>query len=178
MSRRDSYSVRISGLADGNHDFLFEIDRKFFAVLEQSEIDNGNVIAKVMLEKNPDVLALHFDIDGEVEVICDRCLEPFMAKVTSQQTIFIKRGDIPGEIEDDVIMIHKDDHEIDVGQFIYEYIVLALPLKKIHPGQGKGVQACNPEMIRKLDAHRGNRVNKDRTDPRWDVLKGIIEKNN
>lgn len=170
--------MRISGLADGNHDFLFEINKQFFATLEQPEIENGNVEAKVVLEKGPGVLSLHFDITGEVEVLCDRCLEPFMAKINSRQTIFVKMGDTPGEIEDDVIMIHKDDHEIYVGQFIYEFIVLALPMKKIHPDRGKGMQTCDPEMIRKLDAHRGKQVRKEQTDPRWDALKGIIEKNN
>ena len=84
-------------------------------------------------------------------------------------------GDTPGEIEDDVIMIHKDDHEIDVGQFMYEFIILALPYQRIHPNDDNGVPACNPEMIRKLEAHRGNRKQKDQMDPRWDALKGIIE---
>ncbi len=178
MSRKGSYAVRISGLADGNHDFLFELDHQFFASLEEPEIENGNVKVHLLLVKEPGVLSLHFAIAGEVEVICDRCLEPFMAKIEASHTIFVKMGDTPGEIEDDVVMIHQDDHEIEVGQFIYEFIVLALPIKKIHTGRGRGAEACNPDMIRKLDAHSGKKVPEEQTDPRWDALKGIIGKSN
>ena len=125
--------MRISGLADGVHDFSFDLKQEFFASLEQPELENGDVEAQVILEKKPGVLSLHFSLNGVVEVICDRCLEPFMMGIDAKQTIFVKMGDTPGEIEDDVIMIHKDDHEIEVGQFMYEFIILALPYKKIHP---------------------------------------------
>ena len=54
MSKRDSYAVRISGLGEGDHDFSFELDQKFFALFEQSEIENGNVQAEVILEKKMD----------------------------------------------------------------------------------------------------------------------------
>ena len=175
MSKRGSYAVRISGLTDGDHDFSFELDQQFFTSLEQPEVENGMVNAEVILERKPGVLSLHFHLDGKVEVVCDRCLEPFMTGIETTQTIFVKMGDTPGEIEDDVIMIHKDDHEIDVGQFMYEFIILALPYQRIHPNDDNGVPACNPEMIRKLEAHRGNRKQKDQMDPRWDALKGIIE---
>ena len=177
MSKRGSYAVRISGLADGDHDFSFELDQQFFASLEQSEIERGDVEADIVLEKKPSVLSLHFNLRGKVEVTCDRCLEPFMTVIETSQTIYVKMGETPGEIEDDVIMINKDDHEIDVGQFIYEFIILALPYKRIHPDDEQGAPACNPEMIRRLDDHRGNQVQEDQTDPRWDALKGIIEKN-
>jgi uncharacterized protein len=175
VSRGDSYAVRISGLADGNHDFLFELDRQFFASFEPSEVGTGNVKAKVTLEKKPGVLTLHFSLAGKVEVICDRCLEPFLAEVRTSQTVFVKMGETPGEIEDDVIMIHKDDHEIQVGQLIYEFIVLALPYRRIHPENAGGVPACNPEMIRKLEEHTGSGVTGEQYDPRWDALKGLIE---
>jgi uncharacterized protein len=177
VSRKGSYAVRISGLADGNHDFLFELDKQFFASLEKPEIENGNVRANLLLEKEPGVLSLHFTIAGEVEVTCDRCLEPFMAKIEASHTIFVKMGDTPGEIEDNVVMIHKDDHEIEVGQLLYEFIVLALPIKRIHPSRGNGASACNPDMIRTLNAHSGKKVPEDQTDPRWDALKRIIGKN-
>ena len=179
VSTRGSYAVRISGLGEGNHDFSFELDQKFFASFEQAEIEKGNVLAKVVLEKKGGVLALHFSIDGEVEVICDRCLEPFMTKINSSQIIFIKTGESPGEIDDDVVIIGKDDHEIEVGHYMYEFIILALPYKRIHPTDNKGNSSCNQDMLERLNALRSKQSEQnDQTDPRWDALKGIIEKNN
>ncbi|MEN8228319.1 MAG: DUF177 domain-containing protein [Bacteroidota bacterium] len=179
MNKRGSYAVRISGLGGGEHDFSFELDQQFFDSFEHSEIENGNVHAEVILEKKHGVMTLHFSLVGEVEVVCDRCLERFMTGIKTSQLIFVKIGEKPGEIEDDVVVIEKDDHEIEVGHTMYEFIILALPFKRIHPSDGEGNSMCNPEMLEKLDAHRNKETDKnDQTDPRWDALKGIIEKNN
>ena len=178
MSKRGLYAVRISGLGDGNHDFSFDLDRQFFVLFEQSEIDNGNVHTEVSLEKKQGLLSLHFKLEGEVEVMCDRCLQDFMIEVSTTQTIFVKMGDTPGEVEDDVLIIGRDDHEIEVDQYLYEFIMLALPYQKIHPEDSDGNPTCNPEMLKKLDAHRTKEPDKEeKIDPRWDALKGIIEKN-
>ena len=178
MSKQGLYALRISGLGEGDHDFSFELDQRFFASLEHSEIEKGNVQAQVILKKKHGLLSLHFTLAGEVEVICDRCLELFMTQVSATQDIFVKIGKNPGEVADDVVVIEKDDHEIDVGQSMYEFIILALPFKRIHPSDNSGSSMCNPEMLEKLDAH-GKKITdkKDQTDPRWEALKGIIEKN-
>jgi len=179
VSKRGSYAVRISGLGEGDHDFLFELDKKFFDSFEHSEIENGNVLVNVNLEKKPGVLALHFSLSGKVEVICDRCLDPILTGISATQKIFVKTGKTPGEIDDDVLIIGKDDHEIEVGQIMYEFILLGLPFKRIHPTNDEGISMCNSEMLKKLEAHRMKESHKnDQTDPRWDALKGIIEKNN
>ena len=110
-------------------------------------------------------------------MICDRCLETFSTGISTTQKIFVKPGETPGEIEDDVVIIGKDDHEIDVGHFMYEFILLDLPFKRIHPSDGDENSMCNPEMLEKLDAHSIRETyQNNQTDPRWDALKGIIEK--
>jgi uncharacterized protein len=176
VSKRGTYAIRISGLGEGDHDFSFELDRQFFALFEHPEIDHGNVLAEVRLEKKQGVIALHFSLKGEVEVECDRCLERFMIGISTGQTIFVKMGDTPGEIEDDVLMIGRDDHEIEVGQYMYEFIMLALPYQKVHPDDAQGNSTCDPEMLKQLEAYRLREADqKENSDPRWDALKDIIE---
>jgi uncharacterized metal-binding protein YceD (DUF177 family) len=178
VSKRGSYAVRISGLGEGDHNFSFELDKQFFALFEHSEISEGKVLAEVVLEKKPGVFSLHFTLKGQVEVVCDRCLEPFMTDVSTSQSIFIKMGETPGEVEDDVLIIERDDHEIEVTQYLYEFIILALPYQRIHPDDAEGHSTCNTEMLKKLNAHRSIASDREeKTDPRWDALKGIIEKN-
>lgn len=176
MSKRGTYAVRISGLGEGDHDFSFELDRQFFTLFEHPEIESGNVHAEVTLEKKTGVFSLHFLLKGEVEVVCDRCLEKFMTGISSSQSVFVKMGDTTGEIEDDVLMIGRDDHEIEVGQYLFEFIILALPYQKVHPEDSRGNSTCDPEMLKLLDAHRFREPDqKEKSDPRWDALKGIIE---
>ena len=176
MSKRGTYAIRISGLGEGDHGFSFELDRKFFALFEHPEIDNGNVHADVSLEKKTGVFSLHFTLKGEVEVVCDRCLEKLMTGISTSQSVFVKMGDSPGEIEDDVLMIGRDDHEIEVGQYLFEFIILALPYQKVHPEDSHGNSTCDPEMLKRLDAHSFKEPDQNENgDPRWDALKGIIE---
>lgn len=177
MRKQGIYAVRISGLEEGDHDFSFELDKQFFDSFEQPEIENGKVLARIILGKKHGVITLRFLLTGEVEVVCDRCLESFNAGVDTEQKIFVKLGDTAGEIEDDVVMIGKNDYEIEVGQFMYEFIVLALPFKRIHPLDEDGNSTCNQEMLQTLEDHRAkNQEQNDQTDPRWDALKGITEK--
>ena len=179
MRKQGKYTVRISGLGEGDHDFSFELNKQFFDSFKQSEIANGKVLARVILERKHGIIALRFLLTGEVEVVCDRCLESFNAGVDTAQKIFIKLGDTPGEIEDDVVVIGINDHEIEIGQFMYEFIVLALPFKRIHPLDEDGNSTCNPEMLQTLEDHRAkNQEQYSQTDPRWDALKGITAKNN
>ena len=176
MNKRGSYSIRISGLGDGDHDFSFELDQEFFALFEYPEIEDGMVQARILFEKKVGVLALHFDLSGEVEVICDRCLELFRAPIETKQTIFVKLGEEAEEVDDDVIVIARDEHEIEVGQYMCEFIILALPYQRVHPEDKNGKSTCNPEMLKKLEAHQANDLDgQNSSDPRWDVLKGIIE---
>ena len=178
MKKRGSYAVRISGLGEGDHNFSFELDREFFALFDHSEISKGEVLAEVIMNKKAGVISLHFSLSGEVEVTCDRCLEEFMIVVESTQTIFVKPGDSPGELEDNVLIIGRDDHEVQAGQLLYEFIVLALPYQRIHPEDMYGDSGCNKYMFKRLNAHRAEEPDKEeKTDPRWDALKGIIEKN-
>lgn len=178
MKKRGSYAVRISGVGEGDHNFSFELDREFFALFDHSEISKGEVLAEVIMNKKAGVMSLHFSLSGKVEVACDRCLEEFMIDVESTQTIFVKPGDSPGELEDNILIIGRDDHEVEVGQLLYEFIVLALPYKRIHPVDIYGDSGCNKDMLKRLNALRTEEPDKEeKTDPRWDALKGIIEKN-
>lgn len=179
MSKQGKYAVRISGLGEGEHHFSFELDHLFFASFGDQELHNGRVEALVTLEKTPSFMALHFTFAGEVELKCDRCLDPFMSDIHYVQTVFVKYGDVPGDLEDDVIMIRKDDHEVEVGQLMYEYIILSLPVQRIHPVDENGDSGCDPEMLEKLNALSSTEPHlENQGDPRWDALKGIIEKNN
>jgi uncharacterized metal-binding protein YceD (DUF177 family) len=170
--------VRISGVGEGNHRFSFDLGEEFFTSFDQPEVQNGIIRADVVLEKTMGFMALHFTLEGEVELICDRCLDPFMTPVRALQTIYVKTGDTPGELEDNVIMIGKEEHEIEVGQLMYEYIVLSLPVQKIHPADSLGRSACDPEMLRRIEALSPGETRGKSGDPRWDALKGIIENNN
>jgi uncharacterized metal-binding protein YceD (DUF177 family) len=179
VKKGDSYIVRISGLGEGEHDFSFKLGRDFFTSFDQTEIEHGEVNAAVILKKSAGSMVLYFHLKGEVEVVCDRCLDRFMIPIRSDQQLILKRGEKPGEIEDDVVVIGMEEHEIDVRQYLYEFLMLSLPCRRVHPPDENGLSGCNPKMIEKLESHQDREDSPNgETDPRWDALKEIIEKNN
>ena len=178
VSKRGVYVLRISGLGEGEHHFSFELGQEFFASFNHPDVQHGIIQAGLILEKKPGFMAIHFTFEGELEVSCDRCLDYFMTQISTRQTIFVKVGETPGELEDDVIMIGKDDHEIEVGKLMYEYILLSLPVQRTHPEDASGHSTCNPEMLKRLkELNPDIQPDREKTDPRWDALKDIIEKN-
>ena len=173
----EEYVVRLSGLEDGTHEFGFTLDDSFFATYDYDEIKSGAVEASVYLVKKPGVLTLDIHLEGMVNLTCDRCLEQYQQAVDKQEQLFLKYGDHTEELEDNVVMIPWETHEIRVAHYLFEFIVLSLPLKKVHPDREDGSNGCNPNMMNKLKEHAIRKGDQE-IDPRWNELKKIIEKNN
>ena len=64
--------------------------------------------------------------------------------------------------------------EVDIAQYVYEMLVLAVPLKRIHPGVLDGsLQSEALKKLEELQPQRGKKY-RARTIPRWDELKKLL----
>lgn len=169
------YSIPLAGLKEARYTYDFKIGDDFFEAFEGSEIKRGEFRVMVVLEKRITHIELDITINGRAEVVCDRCLDTFYLPVSSANRLFVKQGRELEEADPDMITMPLDEHEIDLSQFFYEYIHLALPLKRIHPDDSNGRTTCNGEMIRKLEAHL--MTGEGDPDPRWDELKKLTGTN-
>jgi len=167
--------VRFPGLKERSDTFEFVLDDSFFAFHNLADWNGGMVNAHIEMEKKPDMVTLSFALSGNVEVVCDRCLEPYHQEISAAETLYVKFGDESEEIEENIVIIPRDQTMLEVSQYLYEYIALALPVKKVHPEDRDGNTACDPEMLEKLEAHNQSEEQPE-TDPRWDELKKLIEK--
>lgn len=170
------YSIPFRGLSDGQHSFQFDIDKTFFDEFDSSEIKIGSITAEISLFKEPQLLEMDFFIHGTIEVTCDRCLDNFELPVQYKGRLFFKFGEESGELSDEIIILSPGKTEINIAQYLYEFIHLSLPYTKVHPYLN-GKSGCNPDMIEKLDSLRGKESGKEDHDPRWDKLKEINSKN-
>jgi len=162
------YEIPFKGLGLGTHQFDFEIGDSFFKNLSYSEITRGKVWAEVELIKESTMLILDFVLKGEVELTCDRCLEQYTQPLEGSFKLIVKFGEEPEEVSDEIIIIPFEQAAFDLTQYFYEYIVLLLPLKHVHPDDEEGNSTCDVEMLKQIDEH-GNRE----SDPRWAALKNI-----
>jgi uncharacterized metal-binding protein YceD (DUF177 family) len=143
------YNVVISGLSAGIHTYPFTLGDAFFADFEGSEVQHGQLEAVVSVEKKHDFLQLGVRIAGNVTIPCDRCLDDLQLPVQFYATPVVKFIDgkideyLPGD--EDILWAANGSHELDVAPYLYDSIILSLPLRRVHPdGQ------CNREMMERL----------------------------
>ena len=173
MSILSFYNIAFKWLSQGKHLFEFEVDDKFFAEFEDGLVDKGQVNVKLTIEKQSSLMIFWFDIQGTVNVQCDRCLEMYDQKIESQDRIFVKFGEKEYVEGDDVIWVSTNDYQLNVAQLIYEFIGLAIPIKRIHPDDENGNSTCDQEMIEKLNKYIIKE--KEQKTSVWNDLKKLLD---
>ncbi|MBQ2808447.1 MAG: DUF177 domain-containing protein [Bacteroidaceae bacterium] len=178
MGRFDKYNVDLKGLKTAPLEMEFDLDNAFFGDIEGEEFQKGTVKATVTVQKNRDVYDFAFVLEGTVVVPCDRCLDDLEIEVSTENSLKVKLGDDYAD-EGDIVIVPEQDGDFNIAWYLYEFIVLALPMKRVHaPGK------CNHEMTGKLKKHSVEESDvadgeEQEIDPRWAGLKNIqIEEDN
>jgi uncharacterized protein len=176
VKQKHLFKIPFKGLKVGKHEFDFDTDDSFFEEFEGSEINKGKVHTRVVLEKSNTLMELHFELHGLVLTLCDRCLDDLEIAVDYKTSMYVKFGDETEEQTDEIIILSHNEHELDVAQYIYEFINLSMPYKRVHPDDPRGKSTCNKEMLENLDKYllRGK---EQETDPRWNDLRNLMNNN-
>jgi uncharacterized protein len=176
-----AYSINIVGLSNKQHQFHYEFGHEFFREYGTDLVSEGTFVVDLLLDKHETFLEGEFKIKGNARLVCDRSLEPFDFPIEITRKIVFKYGDKNEEITDEIIIIHRDTATLEVGQYIYEFIALAIPLKKLHPrfkdeeeqdedlSTGKIVYSSEAEG----DENNPDNDNDNEIDPRWNILKKL-----
>ena len=168
------YTIPFKGLKEGRYSFEFEVNNEFFEKFEESEIKEGTLLATVEMDKRTTHLDLLVKIVGTVMISCDRCLEMFSYPINCKNRLIVKFGNDTANNDADVIYLSTDEYELDLRQHLYEFIHLALPIRRVHPLDKNGKTGCNPEMIKKLNELLIDEEKQNNTDPIWDELKKLM----
>lgn len=161
------YTIPISGLKEGVHQFDFQIDSTFFEHFEASPIKKGDLRVDFYFDKQSSMYVLIFEVNGKVSVECDRCLEEFEMPIKSSNTL-IAKFDASEADDADIIHIPKTAIEIKVAEFIYEFIVLSVPLMKKHEDAG---EECPEDVFEYLDKEEDATDETPNNNPFLDALK-------
>ena len=81
MGQGDDTTIRFSGLKSGRYEYTFVLDDDFFAEHKNDEIHGGSVEIKAKMERKEHLLMFGFELQGEVETWCDRCLGEMMVPI-------------------------------------------------------------------------------------------------
>ncbi len=163
------YLIAFAGLKNGEYNFEYIIDDSFFKDREYSEIQKALIKTDILLAKESQLLVFNIKMEGTINVMCDRCGDPFDVLVWGEKKLIITLTNNSFEDEEDIASLPLDASEIDLSPYLYEYISLLLPLRRVHPNIEKGIDTCNEESLKLLEKF-STKEKETATDPRWDAL--------
>lgn len=148
-SKAQEYIIDYKTLESGIYEFNYHIDKEFFAMFDEPMAQDGDANVHATMRVTSAGLDIRLDITGTLQVECDRCLETFDMPIDASYDLVVKYGvkTTPHDEADDVITIGSDDDFLDLSQHIYEYVVLSLPARRVHPDTPDGQPGCDPEML-------------------------------
>ncbi|GAA4245335.1 DUF177 domain-containing protein [Winogradskyella psychrotolerans] len=176
MKALKSYTIPFVGLKEGMHHFDFQIDNTFFQHFEYDEFNAIDVKIDLEFEKKSTLLELNFSAEGSVNVNCDISNEPYNQAINDNFKLVVKFGNEYNDDNDDILIVPHGEYEINVAQYIYELIILAVPIKRVHPGIEDG--SLESDILSKLEELSPSEDHKTKSsediDPRWNNLKKLL----
>ena len=172
MDTFTDFIIPIIGLKLGEHFYQFNVDREFFKEFDNTDLQEGSLRVDLILKKRSNHLELMFHVKGSVNCLCDRCGSDLKLPLDHQEMRIVKFSQEDFDNTDDVLIIGREDHEINVSHIVYETIFLGLPIRKFHDQETNG-QICDEEVLKRLKEYQKKEANKG-VDDRWSVLKKLL----
>lgn len=157
MGKLDGYKVDLKGMATDTVSYRWQADNDFFSAVQGSDIKQGLLDVALRVKRTSGAYELEFQLQGEVEVTCDRCLESMNQPIDAFCTLRVVMGE--DFVDDgDVVVIPEREGVINVAWNIYEFAALQIPLRHVHPDCEALSESSEEEKV----------------DPRWAELKKLI----
>jgi uncharacterized metal-binding protein YceD (DUF177 family) len=161
------YLISYKSLEYGEYTYNYNIRDAFFEKFDNTDVKGANLKASILLNKKNTHIEIYFDIKGTIALICSRCLEPLDYKINIEQTIYIKFGEEDISEDENLYILSDAQNEINLSEFINEFIVVAVPIRSVHPEDKNGEPTCPSNMLKYINniKNEGSQV-----DPRWNEL--------
>lgn len=183
MRKKNEYNLVFSGLKKGIHEYDYTIDSSFFEIFDYDEFQAVNVNVHAVLNKKDTLMELTLTQKGTVGVTCDLTNEPFDLPVESELNLVIKFGEAFNDDHDEILVLPHGAFEFNIAQFIYEMIVLSVPLKRVHPSVQEEISEDEEDDMQNLVYVASTSEEEEETkkeneiDPRWSKLANLLTDN-
>ena len=123
------FVVSLPDLGGGPKLFEWRAGHEFFESFGNTEILDADIVVTARVSDRGLTVKADCEIHGGVTVACDRCLEDLVIPVDAsfEETYTPESG------------------ELDLGQDVYDYVCISIPLQRTHP-EGE----CNVETTKYL----------------------------
>ena len=144
MAKCNTYNIDYHAVGEGQSTIEFQITDALFELCDSPEIKHGEGLAVFSVNKKGDTARVDVNIKATINAPCDRCLDDVNIQVEWTGETLFKVTEHEGEYDGDIIYINPRHQTVELGQYIYESIILALPLERAHAD----IKNCNPDMLK------------------------------
>lgn len=156
----DLYSHDLKGKT-----FEWDADDDFFAAID-GLVQRGKIHVTAECVSAGAIYKFMIHIVGTVIVPCDRCLADLELRIDTADELAVKLGE---DYDDDgeCVVVPEAEGCIDLAQFIYEFVVLSMPITCQHePGK------CDDAMMQTLSEHQAARSGQEGDEDDDDIVGG------
>ncbi len=131
---------------------------------------------ELLARRSGETFYFNSKLRGMLSTQCHKCLKPTDFEVDTDFDLIVQRGEAEvsednGYTHDEYIFIPIGQHDIALDQYIYENLVINVPMRILCDEQCKGLcPDCGADL--NIEPCSCNQEN----DPRWDALKSLKNK--
>ncbi len=174
MSVMKEFLIPFVGLKVGEHSFEYQINNTFFQEFDYDQFEGVAVKAEVTLNKKQSMLEFTFKHSGVVSLPCDLTGELFDLPIKGEILMIVTFGEVYNDDNEELLVLPHGEYQINIAQYIYESIVLSVPVKRISPA-AEELDLSAYESHSTLDEPEHNKEEEIEIDPRWEKLKELLK---
>lgn len=194
MDKMDIYKIDLLSSSFKDGQIQFDIDDDFFTAID-GLIHHGNLKTTVCYKNTGSMYKFTIHSVGNIIVPCDRCLADLELRIDTADNLIVKLGEEYSD-EGDCVIVPEAEGFIDLAQYIYEFIVLSMPIVCSHePGKCDDAMMLefskrqatrsgyeddeneefenDDDISRDTDVVVDNAQDDDNIDPRWAALRAL-----
>jgi uncharacterized metal-binding protein YceD (DUF177 family) len=100
--------------------------------------------------------------------------EEFDLPIKGKLKLLVKFGDAFNNDNEELLILPHGEFQVNVAQYIYESIVLSVPLRRVHPGIKDGSLTDVIDKLESLSPKEQKEEQNNDIDPRWENLKKLL----
>ena len=128
------YDIKIQSLSNNKHEFSFNFNQSLFNYFSSDhDVSKAKGNCKLEIIKTDIMMNSNFIVEGSCDLVCDRTLKKYNHIIKINKKIVFKLGEKEEELSDEMIIINRNKSFINISKFIYEFFILSLPVKRLHP---------------------------------------------
>ncbi|WP_320170941.1 DUF177 domain-containing protein [Maridesulfovibrio sp.] len=167
--------ITLNDVPEEGQEFVFE-DQDFWVKAWKNynmEVREGApLVSEVYVLPQGDGCLVRGRTTGSVTIACDRCTADYRHEISTEFEEFEQVAEAAGE-DDSLVVRTKDGLKLNIGALLWEYFVMALPVKPLCRKDCKGLcDKCGADLNK-----GGCECKKDEGDPRLAVFRNLKIKN-